>query len=84
VTDSEIIDGWITTDRAASLTGYRAAYLSELARSGRVKAQKMGRDWWLDREDLLRYKATMDELGSRRHDPRRNPQWIESKRSNKA
>jgi excisionase family DNA binding protein len=81
VADGEIIDSWITTDRAARLTGYRAAYLSELARSGRVKAQKMGRDWWLDREDLLRYKGEMDRLGNSRHDPRRNPRWIRSKRN---
>ena len=44
---------WITTAEAARLSGYNTAYLRELIRTGKVKAQKWGRDWQVDRAGLL-------------------------------
>jgi excisionase family DNA binding protein len=60
---------WITTDEAAALAGYVVEYVRCLAREGRIHAEKRGRDWWVDRDDLLRYKAQMDRLGEQKHNP---------------
>jgi excisionase family DNA binding protein len=62
-----VFDGWVTTDKGAELTGYTAEYVRILAREGRIEARKMGRDWWVNREDLLAYKDRMDELGTKKH-----------------
>jgi hypothetical protein len=64
---------WITTPDASRLTGYKRDYLAQLARDNRVVAEKRGRDWWIERESLLAYKAEMDSLGQKRHDPWRWP-----------
>jgi excisionase family DNA binding protein len=64
-----IAQGWITTDEAGELTGYSKAYLRGLASGGRVEARKIGRDWLVERESLLAYKAQMDALGGQRHNP---------------
>ena len=78
-------EGWITTTEAVELTGYHIEYVRELARSGRVEARKVGaRAWLVNKADLLRYKAEIDALGDKKHDPRRNPRWIESKRGKAA
>jgi excisionase family DNA binding protein len=60
---------WITTGEAATSTGYVVEYVRCLAREGRIHAEKRGRDWWVDRDDLLRYKAQMDRLGEQKHNP---------------
>ena len=79
--DRVVVEGWITTEEGVAITGYHAKYLQELARRGRVKARKIApRAWLINEADLLRYKAEMEALGDKRHDPRRNPQWLESKR----
>jgi excisionase family DNA binding protein len=57
-----ITEGWLTTDQAQTLTGYARTYLRLLASRGRVEARKVGRDWLLNRENLLAYKARMDAL----------------------
>jgi excisionase family DNA binding protein len=65
---------WITTNEATSIVGYVVEYVRCLAREGRIHAEKRGRDWWVDRADLLRYKAQMDRLGEQKHNP-----WREKK-----
>jgi excisionase family DNA binding protein len=62
-------EGWITTSEAAELTGYEQAYFRILAKQGKVAAIKVGRDWLLDRESVLAYKARMDVLGPQKHNP---------------
>ena len=64
-----ITEGWINTEQAEALTGYATAYLRRLAGQGRVEARKVGRDWLINLESLLAYKAQMDALGSQRHNP---------------
>ena len=61
---------WLSTEDAASLTGYHIKYLRELVRKGRIMARKVSRDWLVNRESLLAYKAKMDSLGTAKHDPR--------------
>jgi excisionase family DNA binding protein len=64
-----IAEGWINTEQAEALTGYASAYLRRLANRGRVEAHKVGRDWLINQESLLAYKARMDALGNQRHNP---------------
>jgi excisionase family DNA binding protein len=63
------MEGWITTDEAAALTGYEPAYLRRLLNQGRIPARKVGRDWLVNRDALLAHKAQMDALGKSKHDP---------------
>ena len=60
---------WITTQEAAELTGYAAAYFRQLIRAGRLAAKKRGRDWFLDRAEVLAYAETMQQLGPAKHNP---------------
>jgi excisionase family DNA binding protein len=64
--------GWLTTDAAATLTGYSTAYLRRLASQGRIKARKVGRDWQIHRENLLIFYEKMRDLGKQRHNPWRH------------
>ena len=73
-------EGWITTSEAAELTGYEQAYFRILAKQGKVAAIKVGRDWLLDRESLLAYKARMDVLGPQKHNPWREDLQVGGRR----
>lgn len=77
-----IADGWMTTDQAARLTGYARVTIWRLARTGRVRARKMGRDWLVEMDSLLAHKAQMDALGTRRYSPWR-PDLAEQGRGRK-
>jgi len=66
------LDGWTTTEAAAEITGYSAAYLRRLADQGRIKARKVGRDWQIQRESLLTHCEHMQDLGNQRHNPWRD------------
>ncbi len=65
-------EGWLNTKEAAALTGYSSAYARRLAREGRVEARKVARDWLLNEEALLAFKARMDRLGPDKHNPWRD------------
>ncbi len=58
---------WITTDEAAEISGYHPEYVRYLAREGRIGAEKKGRDWWIDRDKLREYLATVQALGTKKH-----------------
>jgi excisionase family DNA binding protein len=60
---------WITTKEAAKLTGYKVKYLRQLISQGRLEAQKLGRDWFLNKAKLLSYADEMKHLGPAKHDP---------------
>ncbi len=57
---------WITTKQAAELIGYNAEYIRKLAQSGKIPAQKLGRDWVMKRADLLAYTRSVQEKGHKR------------------
>lgn len=59
----------ITTTMGASLTGYSAAYVRQLARASRFGSRKLGRDWLISKTALLAHKAKMDALGTDKHNP---------------
>ncbi|NLF03352.1 MAG: excisionase family DNA-binding protein [Anaerolineales bacterium] len=63
---------WITTHEAAELTGYTAAYFRQLLLRGRLRGQKRGRDWFLDKQEVLDFAAQMRGLGPAKYDPWRS------------
>ena len=58
VTEVDVVnEGWITTAEAAVLADYTTARVRQLAKTGRIGATKIGRDWRVNKADLLAYKA---------------------------
>lgn len=58
---------WITTHKAAELSGYNAEYIRVLIRKGKIKSQKWGRDWQISRASLLAYMRAADTSSDQRH-----------------
>lgn len=50
------MEDWITTTEAAQLSGYDPEHVRRLARAGKIKARKWGRDWMIDGKSLLEYR----------------------------
>lgn len=69
---------YISTKRAAKITGYAQDYVGQLVRTGKVKATKVGRSWFVLEEDALRLSGKPAALKS----PERALAELESKRSN--
>ena len=57
---------WITTAEAARLSGYSTYHIRDLIRYGKVKAQKFGAVWQVDRRSLLAYVKSAGNLGEKR------------------
>lgn len=57
------MDDLIDTTEAAALLHMTDRNLRYLLSSGQIKGQKIGRDWILDRESVLAYKAQRDAAG---------------------
>jgi excisionase family DNA binding protein len=63
---------WITTGEGARLTGYTAENIRQLVKAGKVKGQRWGRDWQIDRRALLAYVRKAAKLGDKRGPKPRN------------
>lgn len=50
---------FLTTAQAAKLTGYNQNHLNRLIRQGKIKAQKIGTAWAIDKESLLAYEPDL-------------------------
>lgn len=50
---------YISAKRASKLTGYASDYIGQLARSGKVDAQIVGRSWFVCEDSLLGYKRNV-------------------------
>ncbi len=61
--DTFTYDGieYISTGRAADLTGYAQDYVGQLARSGEVVARRVGRRWFVGRASLVAHKKENDD-----------------------
>lgn len=46
----------MTTTEAAAALGLTRAWLWRLIKGGIVAAEKRGRDWWIETEEVERYK----------------------------
>jgi len=74
------LENWVSVAEAAEASGYSKQAVTLLARKRDITAKKIGKPWVIHLPSLLQHKAEMQALGDRRHDPRRNPGWLESKR----
>jgi excisionase family DNA binding protein len=45
----------LSLKEASELTPYSADYLNLLARKGKIRARKIGRDWLITKSDLFHY-----------------------------
>ena len=63
---------WVTTKEASNLTGYTPAYFRQLIARGRLSGIKVGRDWILNRAEVLAYAEKMKQLGSEKYNPWRS------------
>lgn len=54
---------WITVKEAAEYTGYTPSHVRFLLRTGLVKGQRFGRDWFTTQEALDEYLATNPRPG---------------------
>ena len=61
-------DELITLIDAAELFGLSVQYLRDIARSGRLKAKKMGRDWVTTPADVEAYLKSREKKGAYRGD----------------
>lgn len=52
---SESTPELLTLKEAAEFSPYSADYLNLLARKGKLKARKIGRDWLITKQHLLEY-----------------------------
>lgn len=57
---------WITTDEAATLSGYDREYIRDLAREGKIKARKIATVWIVSRKSLEAHIRAAVELGEKR------------------
>ena len=69
ISTTTIIDNmeYVSVEEAAEITGYAAAYIRQLLRQNKIKAEKKGTMWWVDLESLKTYKAEMDALGTEKY-----------------
>lgn len=59
-------EDWITTAEACKLSGYSGYHIRYLVNTGKVKAQKFGEVWQIDRASLLAYMKKAEKLGAKR------------------
>jgi excisionase family DNA binding protein len=62
---------WITTAEAAEITEYNLEYIRQMIRRGVIRAEKKGRDWWVDKDSIIEHQAEMKRLGTAKHNPKR-------------
>jgi excisionase family DNA binding protein len=61
---------WISSEEAATMSGYHVEHIRRLIRQGKVRAEKKGHDWWIDRTDLAAYLENKKESGDNRWGPK--------------
>jgi len=53
---------YVSSKHGAELTGYNPDYITQLARSGKVRARQMGNRWYVAHKDLIENKERNDAL----------------------
>jgi len=48
---------YISSKRAAEITGYTNDYIGQLARANKIKAKMIGRTWFVETNSILEYKG---------------------------
>lgn len=56
-----VIDGeqYISSGRAATLVGYTKDYVGQLARDGKIKAKRVGRNWYIEESSINKHKLSV-------------------------
>ena len=65
-----LINGHVTVQAAADVTGYNIQYLRRLLRSGSLRGIKIGQIWLIDIESLERYLQHVENTPDRRCGPK--------------
>lgn len=68
ITDSNNLDRLISLPEAAAMYGFNPRYLGELARKGRLKAQKVGDVWVTTPANVEAYIISRKKRGAYRDD----------------
>ena len=63
-------DKWLTVKEAAGVTAYHPEHVRQLTRDGVIVSRKVSASILISLDSLLKYKASMDELGSKRYSKR--------------
>ena len=61
--ENPLKDEWITTNEAASLTGYRPIAIRQAVYRGHIGSHKIGNLLLVNRDDALRYKEAKENEG---------------------
>ncbi len=67
----EAMTDYISTAEAAQMAGYTEDYVRRLARTQKVKSDKKGGQYWIDRDSLVAYMDMVKTMGSQRFNWRR-------------
>ncbi|MDO8552081.1 MAG: helix-turn-helix domain-containing protein [bacterium] len=54
--------GYISTSRAAKITGYTPDYVGQMARAGIIPSRQVGNRWYVEQSGILRHKESKDAL----------------------
>jgi len=68
VTDHKDKTRLISLPEAAEIYGFHPEYLNQLARKGRLKAQKIGKMWVTTPDDIEEYISSRQKRGAYRDD----------------
>ena len=53
---------WISVEEAAKISGYHRERIRELARDGKISAQKFATVWQIERSSLLSYMQNIKKV----------------------
>ena len=65
-----LINGHVTVQAAADVTGYNIQYLRRMLRSGKLRGVKIGQLWLIDMQSLETYLQHVESTSDRRCGPR--------------
>ena len=54
--------GYLSTAKAAKVTGYTPDYVGQLARAGTIPSRQVGNRWYVDHENIISHKKNKDAL----------------------
>lgn len=74
----EMMTDFLTTREAADLVGLKEDYVRDLAREGRILAERKANRYWVERGSILEYAERMKDLGTQKFNWRRKEEETET------
>ena len=65
-----LVNGHVTVQAAAEVTGYNIQYLRRMLRSGKLRGVKIGQLWLIEMQSLEAYLQHVETTSDRRFGPR--------------